>query len=306
LRAAGNGKLPETCFDCSELPRRLVPVLERARIGLREMPSNAAWLASRAFKALRAGGESGAPAPARTGGHDRRRKAAAIVDPAGDGGFSVDMLVRRAREAAERAQTAEDQALEAAEESRALAERAREVSERGRALMEEVNRETSLEVEERVAQASRTAEKLVKDERRAAEAVAEEERRAVREEVDAELEEAEREAEASQERAHDLVQDAAEALAQARRLADEAVAAARAVSDEAARQAQELAAEAELASIDIELRARARELGGEPTHAGLKSFHKPELVELAASVGVETRASMTKEELVDAITRASR
>ena len=44
----------------------------------------------------------------------------------------------------------------------------------------------------------------------------------------------------------------------------------------------------------------------ETPNGGLESQNKPELVELAASIGIENRTTMTKSELVDAITKASR
>ena len=50
----------------------------------------------------------------------------------------------------------------------------------------------------------------------------------------------------------------------------------------------------------------ARELNRDTANGGLKSYNKPELVELAASMGIQGRSSMTKGELVQAITRASR
>ena len=43
-----------------------------------------------------------------------------------------------------------------------------------------------------------------------------------------------------------------------------------------------------------------------PANGGLQSYNKPELVELAASIGIEGRTNMTKNELVDAIAKASR
>ena len=45
---------------------------------------------------------------------------------------------------------------------------------------------------------------------------------------------------------------------------------------------------------------------GIPRTADLESYNKPELVELAASIGIEGRTNMTKGELVDAIAKASR
>jgi hypothetical protein len=50
----------------------------------------------------------------------------------------------------------------------------------------------------------------------------------------------------------------------------------------------------------------ARELDRETADGGLDAYKKPELVELAASIGIEKRTSMTKDELVDAITKAAR
>jgi hypothetical protein len=50
----------------------------------------------------------------------------------------------------------------------------------------------------------------------------------------------------------------------------------------------------------------ARELDREATDGGLDAYKKPELVELAASVGIEKRTNMTKGELVDAIMKAAR
>ena len=62
---------------------------ERARTGLREMPSNAAWLLSRALKPAEAVGEaaeSATAAPAIAGAKVR----AAVLDAAPVGGDSVD------------------------------------------------------------------------------------------------------------------------------------------------------------------------------------------------------------------------
>jgi hypothetical protein len=50
----------------------------------------------------------------------------------------------------------------------------------------------------------------------------------------------------------------------------------------------------------------ARELDRETTDGGLDACKKPELVELAATVGIEKRTNMTKGELVDAIMKAAR
>ena len=53
-------------------------------------------------------------------------------------------------------------------------------------------------------------------------------------------------------------------------------------------------------------RRTARELDRETVDGGLDAYKKPELVELAAGIGIENATSMTKGELVDAITKAAR
>jgi hypothetical protein len=50
----------------------------------------------------------------------------------------------------------------------------------------------------------------------------------------------------------------------------------------------------------------AREVQRKPTNGGLSSYNKPELIELAASKGIEGRTTMTETELVEAIEKASR
>jgi colicin import membrane protein len=288
-------------------------VFERARTGLREMPSNAAWLLSKA-----ANPAEGAASGVRDQG---RRVTAAVVDaaPVGD---SVEIRVRRARDAAEHARDAEARAVEAAREAKGLAEIALQVSERGRARINEVERETSREVKQRVAEAERAAAELIRGEREAAEADAEDELREVEEEVEDEIAEATGEAEASQQRAEELVEDATEALAEARQLAEEAADAARAAAEDANRQAEQLRNEAEQRADETESRVKeaeqlrhgaaatakqaARELDRETTEGGLDAYRKPELVELASTIGIEGRSSMTKDELVDAITKQAR
>jgi hypothetical protein len=53
-------------------------------------------------------------------------------------------------------------------------------------------------------------------------------------------------------------------------------------------------------------RHTARELDRETVDGGLDAYKKPELVELAASIGIENRTNMNKDELVAAITKAAR
>ena len=116
-------------------------MLERTRTGLKEMPSNAAWLLTRALKPAEAIGSAAGSAAA--GARDQGRKVgAAVLDAAPVGPDAVELRVRRAQDAAERAQEAEDRALEAARESKARADHVREVEERGHARVKAVERET--------------------------------------------------------------------------------------------------------------------------------------------------------------------
>jgi colicin import membrane protein len=111
-----------------------------------------------------------------------------------------------------------------------------------------------------------------------------------------------------------LLGDASERMAEARQLAEEAAEAARAAADEAHRQAEQLAEEAQQQASDAdaqvsaaeELRDRPKAGAKDTTNGGLEAYHKPELVELAASIGIEGRTNMTKSELVAAIAKASR
>src|SRR4029453_1078655 len=93
-------------------------------------------------------------------------------------------------------------------------------------------------------------------------------------------------------------------------------------AQEANRQAQQLQNEAQQTAGEAEARIEAaeelreraaitakhtaRELTRETIDGGLDAYKKPDLVELAASTGIEKRANMTKGELVDAITKAAR
>ena len=115
-------------------------LLTHTRTGIREMPSNAAWLLS---KIRQARGERGhAAESAAAGTRDTGYKArAAIADATPLGGDSVHVRMRRAQDAGVRAKEAEDQAVAAAQESRALSDHARQVSERGRTQMRELERE---------------------------------------------------------------------------------------------------------------------------------------------------------------------
>jgi colicin import membrane protein len=295
-------------------------LLERARTGLREMPSNAVWLLSRALSPVDAIEEAAGSATASV--RDQGRKVgAAVVDASPVGGDSVDVRIRRARDAAERAREAEDQAREAAQEAKACAERVKEISEGGRRRLQEAERQSDQDVKKRVAEAEEAAREFVQRERRAAEADAEEHRGEVAEEVEHEIADAHREAEEARQDAEELVADASDKLAEAARLADEAAEAARATAEEAQRQAQELTHQAQRQTNEADEKVKTTEelqdqlvtTARETAHAlnrdttnGLSSYSKAELVDLAGGFRIRGRSSMTKDELVAALTAASR
>lgn len=142
-------------------------LLKQASIGLREMPSNAARLFSRAFASNDAVGSAaeGAASRAREQGW---RLSEAIGDAIPGGSDSIQVQMRRAQEAADDARRTEQQAVEAAREAKERSDHALQVSERGRAQMKEAEREAARASEQRVRQAERDAADLVKRERLAA------------------------------------------------------------------------------------------------------------------------------------------
>ena len=299
----------------------MMSLLDRTRTGLREMPANAAWLLSGALKPADGVGEKSESATSSL--RDRgRRVRAAMVDAAPGDGNSVEIRMRRAQEASERAREAEKRAVEAEQEAQECADQARKVSADGRARVTAVERDTAKWVKERVAEAQKAADESVKQERQAAEADAEEQRQETQAEVAGEIEEAEGEAEAAQQEAEERVEDATEKMAEARQLAQEATDAAQAAADEAHRQAQELAQQADQQTSEAKAQVTQAErirtqsettakkaagkLGGSATNGDLESYNKPELVELAAGIGIEGRTTMNKDELVTAIKKESR
>jgi hypothetical protein len=287
-------------------------LLERAWTGVREMPSNAAWVIDQ----VRESTDAVETAAERAKGHVRRLSEA-VVDPAADG-ETFEARMRRAQDAAEQAREAEERAVEAAQDAKERSEHALHVSERGRARVQEVDRETARQREQRIKEAEREAELALQREREAASAEAEQQRRAVYADVESQITSAERAAEEAQQRAVELVEEAATRIAEARRLADEAAEKARLAAEEARRHAEQLGnaqrqtAEAgKQINLAEELRERTAATANQSRPTGtsrseLRTYRKPELVQLAAAAGIEGRSSMSKDQLVAAIGKASR
>jgi len=300
----------------------------QARLGLRELPTNAAWLLSRAVQQ-----PADAAGSAAAGTRDKARQLGASLVDAAPVGDSVETRMKRARAAAERAQEAEREARDAAQTAKECSDQAQQLAESNRAWLTEVERDANRRVRERVAAAQRAAEERVAEAKRAAEEQvarergaalheAEEKLEKVKSEATEETEAAQRDAEAAQQRADELVAASRERVVEARQLADEAVQAARAAAEEAQRQAQQLVQDAEQQAKDADAKAAAAEqlredaivntrrtvarLQREQTDGNLESKNKAELHELAAVMEIEGHTKMSKEELISAITNAAR
>jgi len=277
--------------------RWLSPV---ARMGLRELRADAARLA---FRTIRPDDLAGSAA---AGTRDKARELeASVVEPM-PLRDSVETRMQRARSAAQRAQEAEEEALEAARSSKVSSERVKELAENNRAWLTDLKREVNDRVKQRVAEARRAADEQVERERAAAQSEADEELEAAQAQTNGELEAAKRDAESAERRAKALQAESRERLAEARQLSDEAVQAARAVAEEANRQAQQLVEDAEQQAQSADEKVPvAAQVRVEATNGNLESHSKAELLDLAASMGIEGRTNMSKAELISAITKAA-
>jgi hypothetical protein len=290
-------------------------LLHQAKSAVTEFPENAGWVMRKLLTpppVERAMGE------ARDGAW---RVTESIADAVPFGGDSIDLRLHRAQEALEDAQRAERHALERVREADDLEARAKAVAAEGRRRIQETKAAESAATKRRVTEARRRADAMVAEERSAAEADA---RRAVEEAAarsEAEHDDAERSAAGARERAEAEMAAAQEQLAQARELADDAAEAARSAAEEAHRraramteqaEAQSRAAEARAAeadqargSVTAETAAFVRTTEEAPAMEDLSDKTKPELLDLAASLDVDGRSTLTKDELVKAIRRAS-
>ena len=228
--------------------------------------------------------------------------------------------MHRAREALEDAQRAEQQALRRVREANDLAEREKAVTADGRQ-----RPPGGQEGRRRRDQAARRGGP--REGRRhggrgtpAAEADASGHVDEVAAQNEAEREEAARRAEEAHERAEAEMAAAQEQLAHARALADEAAEAARAAADEAHRRARAMTEQAEAQSRAADERATeadkargsvvdqtaefVREADAAPAAEDIADKTKAELLDLAASLEIDGRSAMTKDELVQAVRKA--
>ncbi|MET9019695.1 Rho termination factor N-terminal domain-containing protein [Actinopolymorpha sp. NPDC004070] len=286
-----------------------------AATGVRELPSNVSWVVSQAIHPSD-GSADGDGAP--TG--RERAGARGKLSLTGD---SLESRLKRAQSASEKAHRAEQEALAEASHAKELADAVRRTTEEGRARVRDAKSEGAEAVRRRVEQARERADALVEGERERAEADADAVVHKVGEHFEDELDKSRARADAAQRRAQEKIAEATARLAQARQLADEAAEAAQAAAEAARGNAEELAAgEVRRQTAPKERRAAeatavqkkvagsgakvARRLSSGRTEQDLRTMTKAELTDLAGALGVETRSSMNKQQLLRAVRRAAR
>jgi colicin import membrane protein len=289
---------------------------QKAAAGLKEMPSNGSWAVSKVLSPPSVEQATG-------GARDTiRRASAAAQDKMPLVGDSLDVRLKRAREATERAQRAEDEALADARQAKELADAAKAANDDGRRRVRETRSEAAEHVKQRITEARRRADAMVEEEKARARTEADESIRRVSDDVGSRIEQARERAEQAQEQAESRIAQAAEQMAGARRLADEAAEAALAAAADARSRAEELVDEArrqagsmtdqvaDAQEIQQEAAssaaATATQLRKPNVAADVNAMTKKELMDLATAMGVERRGSMNNEQLVRAVNRESK
>jgi colicin import membrane protein len=310
-----------------------------AQTGLKELPSNAAWVLSKALRpavsgaaaATNVGSSVGggtsdalasvaetadtATSGARRSGRAARQAVAKAVP--GIGHDSVASLMQQADAAAEQARLKEARALSLAEDAKNSADEAERVARESDQLLSKVRDEAERTVTARVEEAEQR-------ERLAAEAAARKTVDTTEAKVSARTRDRQQNAERAQLRAREAIQEANEALTRARDLAAHAAKAAKEVAtqrsreaDRLAAQARERAAAAERRATETSRMAMAATAAGPAkapsarSSAGLTlteqqygALTKEQLLRLAAGLEVEGQSAMNKQDLIQAVGRA--
>lgn len=318
--------------------------LSRAtRTGLRDLPSNTAWLLSKALapavsagegasKAVSSAGESmsgtvssaAGSAGAATSGVRRKAKAVrqSVVEAVpGIGHDSVASLMQQADAAAEQARDEEARALELAQQAKDSAGDAERVARESDQFVQEVRQEAERKTAERMEEAQERFDRA----RLEAEAEAQDTIEKAEAKASARTRERQQNAEQAQVRAREAIQEANKALARARDLAGEAAKAAEDVAAQASREADRLAKQARERMATIERRAtqaektkqaaeKRIETAGVRPHGtppevtlhdsqSLDALTKDQLLRLAEDLELESQSAASKQELIEAIIR---
>lgn len=297
------------------------------RRGVKELPKNASWIVAKALRPL-GQATNGAPPDStlesvRESAKDRFRAVGAKARDVMPGVDSVEQRVDRARAAADRTQQAEEEAVATAQTAKQEADRLKAIQAEEKSRIRKLKEELDQRVRAAEADARRRAEEQVDEEKEAA-------RRDADAVLDREQHDSEQRMQDHRDRADNAKGEAEEKLrratqlmAEARELADEASEAGRQAARQAQEQVDRLVAHAQHDAHQAEeLRQRAKQvddsldaqaatitrqhMGRFPNATALRAMNKTELMDLAAAQDVDGRASMTKQQLIQALTRATR
>lgn len=292
----------------------------KAKEGVTELPSNTAWLLSRAVTGRGTSQSSSDRDAGKPGVAARARESVADAVPGGKD--SLDVRIDRAQHALEDARRSEQQAFELSRTAKDLADTAKRLADDGRRRQTAVKKENQAEVARQVKEAQKRADQFVAEQRSKAEAEADKKNEQVAEQVTERNEQAQAQAEQAKADADSAIEAAAEQMADARRLADDAAAQAREAASEAHRRAQQLADQADQraekaqsrvaeiegmnATIKKETAGVVKAVNTNSVTEDLSAMTKKELVELATALDVEGKTSLRKDELITAIKKAQR
>jgi hypothetical protein len=282
-------------------------IVDLAANGARDVSRTTAWALSKTFEPANAVVGVVASAADRVGslankGTSAARQAASAVSSNGAADTAVEALLQRADEAAERADVAEADALACAREAKRAADQARRTAEDAEIQLAEAEAAGRRTIEACVSGAEaegleriRTVERDVRDhvERARDEAVQSSEALLanLRTRLEADVGSTEAHAHDAARRARDVLVVADEAVAEARDLATRARLAAEEVASVATSAADRLRWEDQIAAAPI----------GTPSNPDLSGRTKADLLQLARTSDVPGFLSMTKSELVEAL-----
>ncbi len=270
-------------------------LVDHAKTGVKELPRNTAWALAKVLRPSRS-----IPQLA-TGAVDALSTAAKsrVRQPAGLG--TVEAMLHQADRAAAAADGAEAEAMERAGEAKRAAEDAQRTVDDAEARMQEAEVEADEAGRAVVAGAEAEAAALVQRAERDAAARVERARAQVAEMRDQALADLRTRLDAEVDAARTRAQEAARLAEEALRGADEAAARARDLAVRASQAADKAAADAARTAERLRWDHGGNGVDSSAGVAALEGRTKAELLELAAAAHVDGRASMTKADLISAL-----